>query len=67
MTDTELIARQAKRLEELRVELDEIKGGVRSVHMLIYGIGGPLNDNGLGYTKEQRTVFHRIAEELGLD
>ena len=67
MTDTELIARQARQIAELHVELDEIKGGVRSVHMLIYGIGGPLNDNRNGFTTEQREVFHRIAEELGLD
>ena len=67
MTDTELIAKQAKKIEELREELDETNGGIRSVHMLIFGIGGPLNDNMLGFTVEQRSVFHRIAEALDLD
>lgn len=29
-----------------------------------YCIGGPLNDNKLGYSREQMVTFARIGEEL---
>ena len=31
----------------------------------LIGMGGPLNDNKLGYTKEQKVEIQRIADELG--
>lgn len=65
MTEAELIARQAKQLEELRDEVADLKERTRRARLHIYCIGGPLNDNKLGYTREQMVTFARIADELG--
>lgn len=64
MTDTELIARQAKQIAMLSIELDALKQAIRSVRGTIYCIGGPLNDNRLGYTATQLMPFERIAKEI---
>lgn len=65
MTEEELIARQAKQLEELRDEVADLKERSRRARLHIYCIGGPLNDNKLGYTKPQMATFAYIADELG--
>ena len=65
MTEQELIARQAKQIEELRDEVADLKERVRKARMHIYCIGGPLNDNVLGYSRAQMSTFARIANELG--
>jgi hypothetical protein len=65
MTDEQLIAQQAKRIAELEEELALRNEAEREIHMEIYGIGGPLNDNKLGYTKDQMVPFARIADRLG--
>ena len=65
MTEAELIARQAKQIEELRDEVADLKCRSRKAYGHIYCIGGPLNDNKLGYSKAQMVTFARIAEELG--
>ena len=65
MTEAELIARQAKQLEELRDEVADLKDRARKARLHIYCIGGPLNDNKRGYTREQLVTFARIADELG--
>ena len=65
MTEAELIARQAKKIEELRDEVADMKERIKRARLPIYCIGGPLNDNKLGYTREQMVTFSRIADELG--
>lgn len=65
MTETELIARQSKQLEELRDEVTVLKERISRALMHIYCIGGPLNDDKLGYSKPQMVTFSRIADELG--
>ena len=65
MTEAELIARQAKQLEELRDEVADLKERARRARMHIYCIGGPLIDNKLGYTRAQMVTFARIVDELG--
>ena len=65
MTDEELIARQAKQLEELRDEVADLKARARKARLHIYCIGSPLNDNRLGYSKPQMVTFARIADEPG--
>lgn len=65
MTTDELIARQAKQLEELRDEVADLSDRIRKARMHIYCIGGPLNDNKLGYSRQQMVTFQRIADELG--
>jgi hypothetical protein len=65
MTDSELIARQAKQLEELRDEVADLRERAQRARLHIYCIGGPLNDNKLGYTRPQMKTFYEIANELG--
>jgi len=67
MTETELIARQAMQLEELRDEVADLKERISATRSHIYCIGGPLNDNKLGYSRPQMVTFFRIAEVLGDD
>ncbi len=66
MTKTELIARQAMRIEEMRIELDDRNRCADAIRNLIYGCSGPLNGNALRYTPEQRAIFQFISNELGL-
>ena len=65
MNDNELIARQAKQIENLRDEVADLKTRVSRARLHIYCIGGPLNDNKLGYSKQQMSTFAKIAYELG--
>ena len=65
MTEAELIARQAKQIEELRDEVADLKERASKARMHIYCIGGPLNDNKLGYSRAQMVTFARIEDELG--
>lgn len=64
MTDTELIARMAKQIEELRDEVADLRERISRAHSHIYCVGGPLNDNKLGYTKPQLVTFALIADAL---
>lgn len=64
MTEAELIARQAKQIEELRDEVADLKERARRALSHIYCVGGPLNDNNLGYSSHQMVTFDRISEEL---
>lgn len=67
MTDDELIAKQARRIEELSVEISYYQMARHFTYLEIYGVGGPLNGNSLGYTDDQLLVFHRIAGHLVSD
>jgi hypothetical protein len=64
VTETELIARQAKQIEELQDELGRLWDGINEARSVMVGIGGPLNDSRLAFTAEQRAVFHRIYAAL---
>ncbi len=64
MTDDQLIAQQARRiadLEEIEAEYRKVQDDIRGI---IYCIGGPLNDNKLGYTAAQMVTFSEIIEAL---
>jgi hypothetical protein len=65
MNDEEIILRQARQIAALEEQLEWRKEAMRKIHMEIYGIGGPLNDNLLNYSKEQMMPFFRIGRELG--
>jgi len=64
MTDEQLIARQAKQLEELRDKVAGLGERLGDAYSLLYCIGGPLNDNKHLFTREQLSVFQRIADAL---
>jgi len=64
MNEIQLIARQAMQIEELREELTELKSRIDSAVSHIICIGGPLNDNILGYSPRQLITFHNIANQL---
>lgn len=64
MTQDELIARQSLQLEELRDEVAGLKERARKALSHIYCIGGPLNDNKLGYSKPQMVTFLKITYAL---
>ena len=67
MNDDEIISHQARTIIELTEQLKDLKERIRQAHLHIICIGGPLNDNKLGYSKEQLVTFHRIEQELNLD
>lgn len=64
MNDEEIIARQARKIEHLERRVTELEEAKNEARRHLYCIGGPLNDNKLGYSKEQLATFFRIAECL---
>jgi hypothetical protein len=64
ITEAQLIASQALKIANLEAEVTRMEDDRRSIHMIIYGIGGPLNDNVKGYTKNQWADFHLIAQHI---
>lgn len=65
MTDAELIARQAKTIEEQRDHIKDLHTRINKAHFLLYGCGGPLNDNFLKFNKDQQQLCHSIDDILG--
>lgn len=66
MTKDQLIAKQQLEIEMLTEESKQHTDACDEVRGILFCIGGPLNDNKLGYTKEQMQDFWRIKEALGL-
>jgi len=64
MTKDELIAKQQLAIEELSEREILYQSAIDSAIMVMICIGGPLNDNVLGFTKEQIMVFHKIQNYL---
>ena len=64
MTETELIARQAKIIEELKEELDDLKDRMHQAICVAVCVGGPLNDNSKGYTRPQMRDFKLRVDYL---
>jgi len=54
----------ALRVLDLEHENELLRKDMRYIHSLIYGIGGPLNDNILKFNNKQLQVFFRIADYL---
>lgn len=48
----------------LRRKSKERKQALRDIEMMLVCIGGPLNDNLLGYSLEQRKLFHDILKTI---
>ena len=64
MTNERIIAVQAKEIEEQKERIERLEKASSDALLYIYCIGGPLNDNGLCYSKPQMVTFARIAQEL---
>lgn len=64
MNEAELIARLAKKNAELEIKVCELQSMIDRALGQIYCIGGPLNDNRLGYNKEQLAEWWRVKERL---
>lgn len=64
MSDTEFIAKQAIKIDELESSLFDLQDRIKKAKLHMVCIGGPLNDNKLQFNKEQRKVFHSILQEL---
>ncbi len=57
-----LCAQQALNIAKLELQVTRMSEAMRKINLIIYGIGGPLNDNNLAYTNEQLQPFWRIAK-----
>jgi hypothetical protein len=61
MTKDQIIVDLTKKLYKANKTVKEYKQAQKEIGLIIYGMGAPLNDNLLGYTKEQLVPFSRIA------
>lgn len=59
MTKDELIAKQQLEIEELKDRLNEMRESMRKINNALFCIGGPLNDNKLGFTHDQKVYLSR--------
>ena len=67
MTESKLIAQQAMEIANLKEAVNLYKENNRKIHMMIYGIGGPLNDSKIAYNKEQKQIFFHIGDLVEVD
>ena len=51
-------------IKELQKEIKELKDVIGWVYSKIFCIGGPLNDNSLGFNKKQQKWFWNVAEYI---
>lgn len=63
MTKDELIVEQALRIARYEKSLNDYQERMHNIHMRLVCVGGPLNDNKLGFTKEQQTLLYYINEQ----
>lgn len=61
-----LIVNQQLEIEKLKNMLQAYENARIKISNIIYGIGGPLNDNKLEYSDEQLTDFYNIKEAFGI-
>lgn len=64
MNDSEIIANLARQIAELEQAIENYKSACRIIRNELFCIGGPLNDNKLGYSQKQLIPFRKIAEEI---
>lgn len=55
-----LFIKQAIKIDELENQLANSDKKLNKIYTMLVSIGGPLNDNKFGFTKEQMTVFEQI-------
>lgn len=59
-----MIALQSIKLEKQKLKIKAFKKAEEEIHGIIYGIGGPLNDNCLGFTPDQFPAFKKIHDAI---
>jgi len=60
----QLIAQQALAIANLQEQVAELEKAQSQAALMFVCIGGPLNDNVLGFNAEQRKYLHRIHQLL---
>jgi len=66
MTKEELITKQQLEIEALKEKIKIADDCRKKIFSVLYSTEGPLNDNILGYSKEQMEPFMEISEILNL-
>ncbi len=64
MTDTEVIAYLARELAKSQERCARYLEDIEEAHGYFVCIGGPLNDNKLGFNKEQLKYLQKICHAL---
>jgi hypothetical protein len=59
-----LIAKQQLEIENLKERVSEMNSVLCDIRLSLVCIGGPLNDNILGYNAAQRRPLHKIKEMI---
>lgn len=67
MTLEQLVAKQQLEIEKLKSVLEMYEKDREYIRCVLVGIGGPLNDNKLGYTSEQRAELRNIYSLVEFD
>ncbi len=62
MNKDKLIAQQALKIADLEESVKHYENMTADIHSIIFCVGGPLNDNKLGYTHSQMVPFDQIAK-----
>jgi hypothetical protein len=62
----ELITNQQLEIRALKEKVESFEEASKYINGIIFGCGGPLNDNCKGYTREQMMDFWNIKNRLGL-
>ena len=60
----EVMAEQAVEISKLKKRMYEQNNALANIYSLVCCIGGPLNDNILGYTNKQLVTFSKILDEI---
>lgn len=60
-----LIVKQQLKIENLEEKLLEYAHAFNNIYSALYRIGGPLNDNKLGFNPDQRAyLYHNISTQI---
>lgn len=55
-----LIVSQQLEIQDLKAFKESALKDFREINLMLVCVGGPLNDNVLGYSREQRQPLHKI-------
>jgi hypothetical protein len=64
LREVDVIARQAMKIERLEEDNERKRQCLEGAKLYMICIGGPLNDNKLGYSKEQLVTFQKMLDVI---